>query len=309
MKRFFPVLLVVVAALVGCEKEFIPDEIVAEAQIVVEGYIESGAQATPPYVILTRSVPFFSELDSNQFNDLFVHGATVDVNDGERTLRLTEVCLRDLPPELQREAARVFGFSADTIGFDFCVYTDPTFGMLGQEGRIYTLRIDAEGQLLQATTTIPRHVGLDSLRFSAPPGEPNDTLVQLRCFLNDPPGMRNYYRYQTRINDGPLLTPFGSVTDDLLFDGQSFAFPLPKAEARGADIDIKTFGLYRLGDTVTIKWMNLDKAHFDFWNTVEFNAANQGPFSSYTRVSSNIQGGLGIWGGLSASYYELPIAR
>ena len=39
------------------------------------------------------------------------------------------------------------------------------------------------------------------------------------------------------------------------------------------------------------------------WNTLEFSNANQGPFASYTRLESNINGGLGIWGGLSVSYY------
>ena len=35
--------------------------------------------------------------------------------------------------------------------------------------------------------------------------------------------------------------------------------------------------------------------------------ANQGPFASYTRLQSNIVGGLGIWGGYSVSYYKRAV--
>ena len=122
--------------------------------------------------------------------------------------------------------------------------------------------------------------------------------------MADPPGTTNYYRYFTGENDGPLIIPFHSVTDDVFFDGQEFDFPLTKAED-GEDFDFTTFGLFTRGDSITIKWMNLDREHFQFWSTLEFSRENQGPFSSYTRVKSNINGGLGIWGGISASYYGL----
>ena len=62
-----------------------------------------------------------------------------------------------------------------------------------------------------------------------------------------------------------------------------------------------------VGDSVLIKWTTIDEAHFDFWNTLEFSNANQGPFSSYTRLQSNINGGLGIWGGYSVSYYSRTV--
>ncbi|MEL6924369.1 MAG: DUF4249 family protein [Bacteroidota bacterium] len=52
---------------------------------------------------------------------------------------------------------------------------------------------------------------------------------------------------------------------------------------------------------------NIDAAHFDFWSTLEFNAVNQGPFSAYTRIASNVEGGLGIWGGYSVSFYTVVV--
>lgn len=294
-------------SLSSCEEEFFPDTTDNEQLIVVEGYIEAGEQASPPYVILTRSQAFFSEIGQDALNNLFVHNALVAVSDGEKTVQLTELCLNDLSPEQQALAGELFGFNPDSIGFNFCAYIDLTQQMMGKEGQRYELSIQAEGEELTASTIIPNHVPLDSLSFDLPPGEPNDTLMQMLCYISDPANEVNYYRYLTRVNEGNFISGFASVIDDQLFDGQDFEFPLAKAEPRDAPIDPNTFGLYLRGDTVGVKWITLDEDHYNFWNTLEFNAANQGPFSSYTRISSNIEGGLGIWGGLSASYYEVIV--
>lgn len=302
-------LLALAALLAACEKEFVPDTPPGAEQLVVEGYIEAGDRPTPPYVILTRNVPFFTEFKANELSDLFVHDARVQVSDGTQTVDLTELCLAELTPEQRELAATFLGFEADSVGFNFCAYVDLSGRLTGQEGKTYTLLVEAEGRTLRATTTTPLRAELDSLRFLPPPGEPNDTLAQLRCVLADPPGVVNYYRYMTSINGGSFLAGLNSVFEDRLFDGERFEFPLPKSEPRGAEFDPATFGLYRLGDTVTIKWATIDKTHYDFWNTLEFNASNQGPFSSYTRIASNVEGGLGIWGGLTAAYYTRLVDR
>jgi hypothetical protein len=303
--RFFLLLFSVLA--LSCEKEFIPDIPLEEPQLVVEGYIEAGDRALPPYVFLTRSIPFFQELDSAQFDNLFVSGAEIYVRESDREIQLTEVCFADLTPE-QRELAQAFlGINPDEAGLNFCVYLDPTFQFLGEVGKTYELEVRAEGKVLRAQTTIANPVPLDSLRFQQPPGEPSDSLRELEVLIRDPAQEVNFYRYFTQTNSEPLRAPFASVFDDALFNGKEFSFPLPRAEAPDADFDPETFGLYRLGDTLLVKWCTLDEAHFDFWNTLEFNQANQGPFSSYTLVEDNVEGGLGVWGGYAARYYNLIV--
>jgi len=291
----------------SCEEEFIPPVIDVEEQIVIEGYIEGGDRPTPPYVFLTRSFAFFSELSQEDLNNAFVRDAEVTVSDGTTTVELTELCLEDVPEEFRAQAADLLGVDIDSLGINFCVYLDLSLQMLGQEGRTYELQVKADGKELSATTTIPFAVPLDSLYFTPPPGEPNDTLAQLRVFLSDPPGVPNFYRYFTQEGNGPFQRPFGSVTDDLLFEGQNFELPLAKAEPLDGEFYQETFGLFRVGTDVTIKWMTIDQEHFSFWNTLEFSRANQGPFSSYTRVDHNIEGGLGIWGGIAARYYDLTV--
>lgn len=303
MKTYLLLALVSLSLLVwSCEEEFIPPVGDAVNELVVEGYIEAGDEPAPAIVFLTRSFPFFSRLSAEQLANAYVRGARVTVSDGSKIVQLTEICLDDLPPNLQDQVTAWLGFDPDSLAFNICAYVDIANELPAQTGKTYSLRIEAEGKTLTASTTIPERAIIDSVYFTPPPGMPNDTLAQCLVSMQDPPGIPNFYRYFTATNGGPLRPPFGSVTDDRLFDGQSFTFPLPKAESPTADFDFETFGLYRRGDEVVIKFANIDEDHYNFWTTLEFNAANQGPFSTYTRVDHNIQGGIGIWGGLNVRY-------
>ena len=309
MKKLVPtlvvffVLVLMMTTLWHCEKEFIPDTIALEEMLVVEGYIEAGDRPTPPFVILTRSVPFFKELNTSDLNSLFVRDAEVWVESDGQKVYLQEICLAELTPEQRQLLQQLTGLSIAGSQLNVCLYTDLSFRMLGQTGATYRLHINAGEHILEATTTIPDTVGLTGLRFDQPPGEPSDTLRRLLCRINDPAQVANFYRYFTGINGGGLLSPSNSTIDDNFFDGRSFEFPLLKAEPPNTDFDPATFGLYRLGDTVLVKWATIDQTQYDFWSSLESAVSNQGPFSTYTRVNSNVKGGLGVWGGLSARYY------
>ena len=139
------------------------------------------------------------------------------------------------------------------------------------------------------------------------PGVPNDTLRELRVFLDDRPTEANFYRYFTQTNEEAMIPPFTSVFDDIFFDGDYFEFPLPKAESPNTAFNFDSYGYYVVGDTVRVKFCSIDQSHYEFWSTLEFNKANQGPFSAYTRVASNIEGGLGIWGAYNVSYHDLIV--
>lgn len=295
----------------ACEEEFIPDVTTDPEQIVVEGYIEAGDIDLPPYVILTRSQPFFSEINLADFENFFVHDALVTVSDGIETVVLEELCWEDLDEVQQAQVNDLLARSrvgdVDSIPGNICVYLDFDFAMVGTIGRTYDLRIEVEDKVLTASTTLEDQVPLDSLRFIIPDGNLPDTLRELRVVFNDPLGIANFYRYFTSINNANFIPGFNSVADDALFDGQSFEFPLPKGEPRNTTSGPATFGLYTVGDTVTVRWTTIDQANFDFWSTLEFNAINQGPFSSYTRVDTNIEGGIGIWGAYASHYYSLVV--
>lgn len=301
----------------ACETEYTPPLVSLEQQMVVEGYIEAAkSNAFPTYVILTRALPYFKELNQSQLNNLYVRGAKITVTSSDGiSVPLQEICLQDLDPATQLLVRPLLGFPAgnDSILVNFCAYADLLGLIKPIIGQTYSLKVEAEGQVLTASTTIPQFVGLDSLKFTPTPGKGIDSLAQLLATIADPANEVNYYRYLSRINTGAYTSGFNALTDDIIFNGQKFEFRLNKPESGSTeeendeDRDPGTFGMWRRGDTISIKWSNIDKSHYDFWSTFEANRNNQGPFSSYTRIISNIKGGLGVWGGLSAEYYDLIV--
>ncbi|MBK8633515.1 MAG: DUF4249 domain-containing protein [Saprospiraceae bacterium] len=304
-KNIFTIIIIGLAFTIwSCEQPYTPPVNEDEQELVVEGYIEAGEETNPTFVLVTRSLPFVTEVDAAAFEKLFISDAIVTVNDGSKLVTLTPLCLKDLPEEIRKQAATVLGIDPNNTTINICAYID-LFDQIDRKiGGKYDLNVKVGSQLLTASTTIPNFVGVDSFRWAQPPGEPSDTLAQLSVTITDPVG-KNYYRYLTQINDENLIAPFTSVTDDAFFDGKNFEFPLQKAERRTADLDPNTFGLFLRGDSVTVKWATIDKAHFDFWNTRD-NAANSGgPFSSYIRIKTNVTGGQGIWGGYAVGYYRL----
>ena len=308
IKPYIFIAITAIIFLSSCEQEYIPVNSGEGPKYVVEGYIEAGENPFPTYILLTKSFDFYGTLNPAQFTGSFVHDADVRVSDGTVEVQFQEICFSELPPELRKEAAAQFGFDADSLAIDYCVYVDILNQLQPHENGTYNLHIVTEGHIITATTTIPELVPVDSLHFEPPPGKPDDSLAQLLCMISDPPGERNFYRYFGSTNDGALNTTFSSVEEDLFFDGKSFEFQLFNPRTTDADADPDEFGLYYVGDSITIKWCSIDEAHFDFWNTLEFSNANEGPFSSYTRLQSNIHGGLGVWGGYSVSYHKLKVA-
>ena len=290
----------------SCEEPYTPPTTEEDQQYVVEGYIEYGAESQPTYVMVTRSIPYITTIGPDQLANIFVKDALVTVNDGNKEVELTQLCLNDLPEALRKQALQALGLNADSTVLDICLYVDLAGQVVKKEGGKYDLTVKIGDRELTATTTIPVHVPLTLPRFEDPPGEANDTLAALWVKINDPAGP-NYFRYFTSDGDvNNLIAPFQSTTDDTFFDGKEFEFPLTKAEKRGGGRDnADAFGLFTRGDSLTVKWCNLDKAHYDFWTTRDFSANSGGPFSSYTRIKTNINGGLGIWGGYSVSYLRL----
>lgn len=290
----------------SCEQSYTPETSELDQEIVVEGYIEAGPDANPTYVILTKSIPFLSTIDPNTFSELFIKDALVTVNDGIKTVELIEFCIDDIPEDLKDEVYAVLGLNPDSTNVDVCIYADIFNQIKKEPGRNYNLTVKTGNKVLTATTTIPEYVELTDFKWVEPPGKPRDTLAELNVTINDPSNVKNFYRYFTATTQYPqLIPPFGSVTNDAIFNGKSFEFPLQRAQRRGGGFDPESFGLYRRGDSVYVKWCGLDEAHFNFWNTRDFAANSGGPFAAYTRIATNINGGLGIWGGYAVKTYSL----
>ena len=125
----------------------------------------------------------------------------------------------------------------------------------------------------------------------------------------DPPGLGNYIRYFTKKNSGSFLPGENSVFDDQVIDGTTYEVPLDPGINRNNRVDgDRTF---RRGDTVTLKFCNIERATYQFWISMEFAYQSIGnPFVSPNKVLGNVSNGaLGAFCGYAVFYKTLIIPK
>lgn len=317
MKSKFYIFCLFFIGLTACEQEVEIDVPDTETQYVVEGYIEKDI---PPFIILTRTTPYFSPISLESIEKSFVHDATITVNNGANTDTLVEISSDTL--------VSLIAYIEDSLGVDIDIsqlldadiqsligsgvkyYVYTTLGMFGEEGKSYELKVELPQKTLTAITTIPVAIPLDSLWITSHPNSDYDSLVLLNVRFSDPPGRDNFVRYFTQRNR-ELFNPgyFQSVFDDhsiVDVDGQSINFTLERGYSFVEDIDFNTFSYFVRGDTIRVRWCMIDEAHYDFWSTLEYDRSQTGnPFGRPASIKSNINGGLGVWGGYGSSYHQL----
>lgn len=306
--KYFKILIgLLVFGLFSCEKDIDIELPEVERKLVVEGSIEP---FQPPFVLLTKTEGYFAPVDINSLKNSFIHNAVITVSNGTNSVQLTEICTEQLDSSLLPAVALLIGASLlEVKTFGFCLYTtlDPT--IFGEVGKTYSLTVQAEGETLTASTTIPAPVPMDSYWYKDQPGFDDYGYLWFR--LNDPEPLGTAYRiYTQRLGkDDRFLPANGSVFDDDFFNGlefEGFIFRGHKINSQQPqDID-GTRDYFKQGDTIAIKFCTIDQPHFQFWQSFEvaaFNSAN--PFAAPSTIKTNIEGGLGVWGGYSPSYDTL----
>lgn len=301
--------LLMLLLLVGCEQDLTIDLPEGKEKLVVEGHIEQGA---PPVVVLTRSVPVFSEFSLESLEQSFVHGAQITVVTQGQSFILKEVPSAAFSEELREVVSVQLGVSKAQLsgngGFLFYVYT--TSELLGEVGQSYRLQIQYDGQTLSASTTIPQVNPIDSLWIMPHPNPQQDSLKTLYYRYNDPDTLGNSVRYFTKRNSEPFYPGlFTSVFNDELINGKTISFPLDRGERKGQQkINEDMYSYFGVGDTITIRWAAIDLPHYRFWYSLENEQNSNGsPIGTPNITESNIQGGLGIWGGYGVSYHRIIV--
>jgi hypothetical protein len=295
-KILLNIIVTAVLFLSSCEKgvEFKLDDV--SPKLVVEASIENGQT---PVVYLSKSQGYFSKIDLNALASSFVRNAEVFISNGTLMHKLKEYTV------------------PVGSGYNFYYYSNdpssPATAFVGQLNTQYSLRIVSEGKEYTSTTTIPNITRrIDSLFWKpAPPGnEPGKVAVMVRAF--DKPGFGDYVRYFTKRNSEPFYPGLNSVYDDQVIDGSSYEIQVERGVDRNeSHPPTGGYSFFDKGDTVTLKVCNIDKATYDFWRTMEYTYATVGnPFSSPTKVISNINGGgLGYFGGYAAQYRTIIIPK
>ncbi|MFN8248027.1 MAG: DUF4249 domain-containing protein [Ferruginibacter sp.] len=278
--------------LVSCEKNINFDLKESPNVLVVDAEIENGKT---PTVVLTRSFSYFSSIDPQLLASAFVHNADVFISNGTLTHKLKEYTV----PVAPGYAAYFYGIDSSSLSTAFA----------GEFNTSYTLKVTAEGQEYNAAVKIPTLASVpDTIYFKQAPFNPDTTKRAMFVKAHEPAGLGNYYRYFTKLNSEPFYPGYNSVFDDKILDGSTYDVQFPQGVNKN-DVPKPDSIFYKVGDTVTFKFCNIDKSTYDFWNTWEFAFQSIGnPFSQPNKVQGNISNGaLGAFSAYAAWYRTLIV--
>jgi hypothetical protein len=282
--------------LLACEKSITITSPNLPAKLVVDAQIESAA---PPIVVLSTSLNYFESIDTSDLSKSFVRNAKVTLSDGSKTSTLKQ--FEQLLPG----------------GFRYVYYSNdpanPAGAIIGTFGKSYLLSIEFNGQIYKSTTTIPLFTKkIDSTFYKIVPNRPvTDSFRIISAKITDPPGLGNYIRYFTKVNSQQFLPGNTSVFDDNVIDGKTYIVDIPRGVDKNFPLERENYGSFKKGDTVLIKYSNIDKATYDFWRTWEYTYQSVGnPFSSPGVVIGNVSNGaLGAFCGYANSFNQIIITK
>ncbi|MFT3933390.1 MAG: DUF4249 domain-containing protein [Chitinophagaceae bacterium] len=278
----------------SCEKaiNFKLDQ--TQPSLVVEATIENNQ---PPTVILSSSFDYFSAISADLLASSFVHNAVITISNGVKTHQLKEYSYNTAAN------LKIYYYSIDSANL--------ATAFLGSFNTAYSLTINANGKTYTATTTIPFVAKrVDSLWWKKAPDNPDSNKVVLVGSFTDPVGYGNYIRYFTKVNRDPYYPGLQSVFDDQITDGKTYTLNIERGVDRNVKLDRENYSYFEKGDTITLKFANIDKATYDFWRTMEYSYQSIGnPFSSPTKVLGNVNGALGYFGGYAAQYTSIIVPK
>ena len=219
LKYYTAALLLIMV--VSCKKVIQLDLGNDSGKLVIEGNItnDPGAQI----VKLSRNVPFTS---TNTYPPVTGATVTMDNNNG-RVAQLKEG-------------------PAGTYVLDTAYAT---------AGRTYTLSVTVDGKTYKASSTTPEAVAMDSIASANNILDTKDNKRMITVYFNDPPNVRNQYRFVMYVNHVQVKTIF--AFDDEFIDGKHVTLDLQQN-----DTDIYP------GDTVTVEMQCIDKPIYTYWFTL-----------------------------------------
>lgn len=262
-------LLLLAVALTSCrpDKEVdlqLPDY---ERELVVECFLEPGQ---PMKLLLFETVGFTDPIDSTSLP--FVDEALVIISHNGVDDTLTNS----------------FFFDVNTLKFyNYSLLKQVPYDYNTE----YSLYIrDLQGREITGTTSIlpPAEIKFFRANFD------EDSLAQVEVSWADNPATSNYYNfalYRDRILEDTL-----DETDD----GLQFDFTLDDRVGNGEDFRLSSFFSWEKGETAIATIYSIDEAYWRYLETVEeAQSSNGNPFAQPGKIISTVEGGLGVFAGLS----------
>ena len=306
---------------ISCQDEITLDLPQAENKLVVEGAIENGF---PPYIIITKNQGYFDEISIDTYSNLFINDIdSVKIwyySEGVKVSKILEqiIGLDSLPP----------------IYTDLSYFNNTDNYEFSKVGRTYFLEIKWNDQIITSETTIPTPTPLDCLWVEQSETADKEFKCDIRALYSDPAEVQNnilikskriqHYERKDSLDCNVENKPDFSLKlidseTDVLINGQSFEtyFPRPKESGFPSGAynsthvkDCNDSVVEFKNDVVLIKFCQIDEPSMKFWRGVVRQVGTNGnPFAEPMNLSSNINGGLGIFTGYGAVYYKVPIIK
>ena len=298
----------------SCEEEIDLSINSSSDQLVVEGFIQKDY---PAYVFLSTTEAYFSPIDSNTINNVIVADAQIYVERDDGLVHQLTYLDQNLIDSLS--------FIFDSLELNLPgIYIDLSYQQdnFSQEGYKYKLIVIHNSDTITARTSIPPPFPIDSVWV-----QKKDSLVNgYKCYIwarvSDPDTSGNCVgiHFKRKLHwkpMDPLFVPCAlTYRADYIGNGESF--PTYFARSGRPDDDDGFFlpfnadrivdGEFRKRDVVLLRISHMDQNSYNFWRGVErAQDASGNPFAEPMNLMSNINGGLGVWGGYGVSYYYVPI--
>ncbi len=272
---------------VSCTKEIfieIPDN---DPKLVVYAYLSPDKEFVE--VSVSRSVPLYHVRDYDQ-----------------------ELVIQDAVVELRAENGswiRVPFYQSDNV------YKISRSDFSVQQNMKYYLRVAAsEYKTVESEILIPMSYDVNMRLVSIENGSENENvLVKYILKFNDLGGVENYYGFKAWVNlyydeNGTL----NSYRHELYMDNFSWVMSDKTFDGKEKQISLSSY-FYddrSVADTLFVRVLQTDKNFYHFHYSLESYYGSEGnPFAEPTPIFSNIENGLGCFGGFSERVYAFPLYR
>ena len=297
----------------SCETAIEIDINSGASQLVVEGYIQQGY---PSYVYLTKSASYFNPIDSNTLNNIVVDDAQVFIERDDGVIHQLTHINQNLLDSLGLSDTIKIPFNALYIDLS---YQEDEFSQIGYK---YKLTIEYNSETISARTSIPPQYPIDSVWVKRKDSLENNYKCYIWARINDPDTLGNSAIIHFKRDQGwkpmdPLFIPCAiSARTDNLVNGKSFEAMFARSGRFNDDDgvllpfygDRVIDGEFVGKDIIILRISHVDQRTYKFWRSAKrMQDASGNPFSEPMNLYSNIDGGLGIWGGYGVSYYYIPI--
>ena len=139
--------------------------------------------------------------------------------------------------------------------------TYQTSSLHGVSGRTYALRVIASGKEYDAFSTMPARVPIDTLVALHGRESDGDQVYNVYVVFKDPPEPGNYYRMNLRTNV--------QISPDSI-DGRRYHLYNDRlTNGNEAAVRIRLRRFFSPGDTLWVDLLSIDKASYDYFNTLD----------------------------------------